>query len=360
MTMQDVPAEHNRAPAAVAAVLGAALAALAICACAWARMPLAPTPAQCLAGDGAWAARHLDALIAAAVAAAGAVLAGLWYGPARRSDGFARTAVVAFAAGLPLSADAAGIDPGGGAVGGALLAGAGLAAAVALSTPLWRDRHLALLALLAVPAALPALWAFREARLCGHVAQPIAAVRAAMAQLGSGTVLLVGDEVGDELRAALPRALQPPFAATAQPLLLAGAGSPAAEWVQRMDWPVFALREGECEPCPLPQAAARLRAGLLAVSAAVDRDAGGLRVAVHADAMRPGSQALLLTPVGEFAVGLDENGRGELSAGSTGASDAAARRRFALLGALPPGLPIRVLVVPADPADAYGWTDVAT
>jgi len=48
-----------------------------------------------------------------------------------------------------------------------------------------------------------------------------------------------------------------------------------------------------------------------------------------------------------------------LSAGSAGA-DAAAQRRFALLGALPSGLPIRVLVVPPDPADAYGWTDVAT
>jgi hypothetical protein len=245
-------------------------------------------------------------------------------------------------------------------VGGALLAGAVLAAAAAVSTPLWRDRHAALLALLAVPAALPALCAFRAARLCGHVAQPIAAVRAAMAQLGGGAVVLVGDDVDDELRAALPRALQPPFAATAQPLLLATAGSTAAEWVQRMEWPVFALRGGDCEPCPLPQAGARLRAGLLAVSAAVDRGADGLRLAVHADGMRPGSQALLFTPVGEFAVGLDENGRGELSAGVAGTSDAAAQRRFALLGALPSGLPIRVLVVPPDPADAYGWTDVAT
>src|SRR5262249_7507646 len=143
---------------------------------------------------------------------------------------------------LPLFADAAGIDPGGGAVGGALLAGTVLAAAAALSTPLWRDRHLALLALLAVPAALPALCAFRIARWCGRVAQPSAAEAAAVAQVGGGAVVLVGDAVGDQLRAALPRALQPPFAATAQPLLLATAGSPAAEWVQRMDWPVFALR----------------------------------------------------------------------------------------------------------------------
>src|SRR5262249_47325814 len=155
------------------------------------------------------------------------------------------------------------------------------------STPLWRDRHLALLALLAVPAALPALCAFRDARWCGRQAQPIAAVRAATAQLGGGAGLLVGGDVSDELRAALPRALQPPVPAPAQPLLLATAGSPAAEWVQRMDWPVFALRGDDCEPCPLPQAGARLRAGLLAVSAAVDRVADGLRVAVHADGMRP-------------------------------------------------------------------------
>jgi hypothetical protein len=359
MTMQDVPVEHNRAPAAVAAVLGAVLAALAIGACAWARLPLAPTPAQCLAGDGGWSERRLDALVAAVVAAAGAVLAGLWYGPARRSDGFARTAVVAFTAGLPLLADQFGIDPGGGTVGGALLAGAVLAAMAAVATPLWRDRHLVLLALLAVPAALPALVAFHDARVHGYLAQPIAAVRAATAHLSGGAVVLVGN-VGEPLRAALPRALRPPFAAMAQPLLLATAGSPAAEWVQRMDWPVFALRDGDCEPCPLPQAGARLRAGLLDVSAQVDRGAGGLRVAVHADGMRPGSQALLFTPVGEFAVGLDENGRGELSAGSAGAGDAAAQRRFVLLGALPSGLPIRVLVVPPDPADAYGWTDVAT
>lgn len=345
-------------PRAASVALGWAVAALAVGAVAWAHGPNVPTPREVLAADALEAERHGASLAAALLAA---VLTGvaLMVRRANNVDAVARVLAVGLAAGLPLYAVA--VLPGLGlGMSVAMIFGAGvLSAGVSvLAAPLLADRGVLAMALAAGVASAPAVLAYRAVRLRSFEVPVIAELVGATAPerwSGNAVSLVVDPDLDPVLRAVLPRLLRPPFRSAPLELVVATMESPSARWLERMEWPVLQLRQGRCMPRPLVPVGQRLLRGALPVTATM-AGTGGERVPVVTSAAAPsGSLAIVLSPVGEFVfvAGADGSFRPAVD-------DSAVRARLELLRALPSGLRMRAVVVPPDPADAYGWADFQT
>jgi hypothetical protein len=317
-----------------------------------------PTPSEVLAGDAMEAERHRSALAAAVLAAVLAGLGLLW----RRSscvDAIARVFAIGLGAGLPLLAAVALPEVGLVPSAATLLVLGGLSAVfVVVAAPALADRGVLSMALAAGVACAPAVLAYRAVRLRSFAVSVIAEVVAATSPerwSGSALALWVEPDLDPTMRAVLPRLLRPPFRTAPLDLTVATMDTPAAQWLERMEWPVLQLRQGRCVPRPLVPVAQRLLRGALPVSATFS-GSGPQRVPVVTSATASsGSLAIVLTPVGEF-VFVRDNKDSFRPAGD----DPAVRAWLDLLRALPSGLPMRAVVVPPDPADAYGWTDFQT
>lgn len=346
--MQDPGTEHNRSSLAI--VAGLVTAASCAAALWWPRRDGAPTPAECLVGDGAQQARRL--LLVLAGAAAGAFAAG-WVGWRRRTV-FATTMATAFAVGLPLLL--------GGWLptawtGSRLLAPALLAAAllsVLALAPCWRERTAWSLLWVPLLSFSPTLLGLRSQLLAAREAAPIGALLRLLeswSAIDGPVVLLLPADADPAAPLVLCRALQPPMRSEGLPVLCATVGSIEAQWLWRMGLPGLVARNGRFEPEPSPPPAARLVSQRRVVAEVVTSPPN---IAVLLPPGLPRARAIAFTPVGPFPLAPDA--AGDVSVLALAMPD---RERFgAALGALPPGLPIRVLVVSPASDDAYGWVDL--
>jgi hypothetical protein len=278
---------------------------------------------------------------------------------AKNVDAVARVLAVGLAAGLPLFAVAV-LPVLGLGLSVAVILGLGLVSAVAvvLAASALADRGVLTMAFAAGVASAPAVLAYRAVRLRSFEVPVIAEVVAATAPdrlSGNSVSLWVEPNLDPVLRAVLPRLLRPPFRSAPLELTLATMDTAAAHWLERMEWPVLQLRQGRCVPRPLVPAAQRLLRGALPVTA-VFAGNGAERVPIVTCKLPPsGSLAIVLSPVGEFVFVDDGEGLFQPAV-----DDPAVRARLDLLRALPSGLRMRAVVVPPDPADAYGWADFQT
>jgi len=325
-------------------VCGLLLAASAVAAVAWWRLPLQPTPADCLRGRLDVGAPLRDGALLALLAAVVTALCANFTRRGARAGPFAAVAGAVLAAGPPLAAATAGSPA-------ALVLGAGLGAALAVpvALPWLRERGLWSLAAVALVAATPHAVALRWARDDAAAARPIAAARAAAAGLPpdlTTVAVLLDDGIDEATRAALAVALAP------RAVLAASDGSTPGQWLLRMELPVL-----RCTPerCTLAAAggARALRPGALRIDAELTRAAdGGLAgVAVRCDGARRGHLAILFGPAGTVAADFGENGRAVFDA-------RAVEQLRGWLRPLPSAAALRILVVPPDPADVFGWTDL--
>ncbi|GDY02048.1 hypothetical protein LBMAG49_13770 [Planctomycetota bacterium] len=346
-----------------ATVLGILAALAAVASVAWAQGPAGPTPAECFAADAAASMRGYFSMAASLLAALlTAILLTVRLLPARfAADGFACLASVVFASGLPLLCGSLSCsrEAWTGPIAASLIAfGSALLSSVA--APLARDRSVLVLGIVAACASLPTLTAVRFARSRSFEARELVALVAQAAPdrlSGDGVALLVEAGLRAEVRRAVPLALRPPFRATALHVMVAESGTIAAQWLQRMEWPVLRLQNNECTRLPAAAINARLSAGELAVQGLVARTAGlALDIVIHGKLAMQGSVVILFTPVGEFLLPWQPAQPGDFTAPS--GLDPLLRERFVALDSLASGFRIRAVVVPPDKADLYGFCDL--
>ena len=207
-----------------------------------------------LAGDAGEALRHVASLAAAAAAAAASGLVLLVWQRHHAVDALARILAVGLAAGVPLFLAAwwsqlgfpiPESTPGWGAV---ILASAlSTICAVGLA-PTLADRGVLAMALATGMACAPAVLAYRATRLRSFAVPVIAEVANATSVerwSGDGLGILVEAQLDPQMRAVLPRLLRPPFRKKPLDLLVATIDTPAARWLERMEWPVLQLRGGQ-------------------------------------------------------------------------------------------------------------------
>jgi hypothetical protein len=340
-------------PAWIGAAAGAVACALLAFAFVAPRWHGAPASDELRAGLAAWHARWLDTALAAAGAGVVAALLGV-RSPRRAGAAFAAGASAALAGGLVLLLralpGAAWLDA---TAGGWYAAAAAAAVAAAAVRPFVRDGGGFSLVVVPVLAALPGLYAVRHAIACARAAAPHAVLqRAVAAAPAEGPIaLLLPEPVDAATLLDWQRAVRPPFAPAARALWSVPAHGSEADWLRRLGVPGLEFDRRRAAWQRPVRANERLPRSPYDVQAGVD---GGAARAVWCRApgvLAPG-RAVVLTPVGPFAFDVAAaDARATFGAGD-------AERFGAAIAPVPPGLPIRVLVVSLREADAYGWVDV--